>query len=83
MRLGANPAALGAGTGGARMTALASMPATWLTPDSRWGADVNSSDRARAPASPRRGAMSLNTMPGSGKSGTSLISDRKWSIVGL
>src|SRR5688572_19754278 len=74
LRIGTKPALKWYATGAARMNPRASIPTTLSTvPRPKW-TTIRSMIVDIASACARIGVMSLKTMPGSGKSGTSLIS---------
>ncbi len=83
LRTGTNPARSASATGAARMNPRASIPTTWSTTDrpeaSRPASASASTIVAKATGSASTGVMSLNTTPGSGKSGTSTTRRRRRS----
>src|ERR1700722_17177948 len=77
LRTGTKPAPRRAAIGAPRMKPRASIATTWSTRASTNGSAMASIVRRNAGPLPRSGVMSLNTIPGVGKSGMSRISPRR------
>src|SRR5215213_8371124 len=70
-RTGTNPDSRPSATGDPRMNPRLSMATTCVTPSPRNGSVMACTVALKSPASPNNGVMSLNRIPGRGKSGTS------------
>src|SRR4029077_14064147 len=81
LRTSAKPAPRRSATAPPRMNPRDSIPATISTPASRYGSASPDTAAVNATRSPSNNVMSLNTIPGRGKSGTSRISERSRSIT--